>query len=61
MATSGPVNVVMDCDISTTCLTLVSGARRLLEHEVMPSHAPRYAVTLWIWRETDDEEKYMLS
>ena len=33
----------------------------LLEHEVMPAFAPRYAVTLWIWREDADEEKYCMS
>ena len=30
-------------------------------HEVMPSWRERFALTMWIWREDDDEEKYYLS
>ena len=33
----------------------------LLEHEVLPSAANRYAVTLWVWREDGDRAKLMLS
>ena len=30
-------------------------------HEVLPSWRERFALTMWIWREDDDEEKYYLS
>ena len=33
----------------------------LVPHEVLPARRERFAVTLWVWREDGEEEKYCLS
>lgn len=38
---------------------LVFDSRRV--HEVLPAYRERFACTMWLWRESDDEEAYFLS